>query len=132
MNLKRCRYAVFFYITIHQRSRLSASRNRRSNYFRPSQSVSVRCILILSSHLILGLPSGHLQRGFTTVILYVFVFFPSHLTIRGADGLQIWTVAVTMLSKESQTADSGWSSRLVAIFTVKYCRETFKMTPELN
>jgi hypothetical protein len=28
------------------------------------------------------------------------------------DGIQIWRVAVNMLNKQSQTADSGWSSRL--------------------
>jgi hypothetical protein len=30
----------------------------------------------------------------------------------GGDGLQIWRVAANILNKQSQTADSGWSSNL--------------------
>jgi hypothetical protein len=33
---------------------------------------------MLSSHLGLGLPSGHLPSGFLTNNLYTLVFFPDH------------------------------------------------------
>jgi hypothetical protein len=32
--------------------------------------------------------------------------------VDGGDGLQIWRVATTILNKQSQTADYGWSSSL--------------------
>jgi len=48
--------------------------------FTSSQSISLRSILILSSHLHLGLPNGFLPSGFLTNILYVFLFSPVHAT----------------------------------------------------
>jgi hypothetical protein len=30
----------------------------------------------------------------------------------GGDGLQVWSVAVNILNKQSQTVDKGWSSSL--------------------
>jgi hypothetical protein len=40
----------------------------------------LRSILILSTHLCLGLPSGLLPYGFPTNILYAFLFSPIHAT----------------------------------------------------
>jgi hypothetical protein len=42
----------------------------------PSHPISLRYILILSTHLRLGLPSGLLPYGFPTNILYAFLFSP--------------------------------------------------------
>jgi len=53
----------------------------------PSHPVSLRSILILSSHLRLGLPSGLFPAGFVPRILYVFIIFliratwPAHLIL---------------------------------------------------
>jgi hypothetical protein len=48
-----------------------------SNPYHPSY---LRSILILSTHLRLGLPSGLFRSGFPTNILYVFLFSPIHAT----------------------------------------------------
>jgi hypothetical protein len=40
----------------------------------------LRSILILSTHLRLSLPSGLFPSGFTTTILYAFLFSPIHTT----------------------------------------------------
>jgi hypothetical protein len=42
----------------------------------PSHPISLRSILILSTHLRLGLPSGLFHSGFPTNILYAFLFSP--------------------------------------------------------
>jgi len=41
-----------------------------------------RCILLLSTHLYLGLPSGVFHSGFPTVIMYwyAFITYPLHAT----------------------------------------------------
>jgi hypothetical protein len=46
----------------------------------PSHPLSLRSILILSTHLCLGLPSGLLPSGFHTNILYAFLFSPIRAT----------------------------------------------------
>jgi hypothetical protein len=48
----------------------------RSIQFRPSHSISVRYILILSGHLRLGLPSDLFPSGYPTNILYAFLSSP--------------------------------------------------------
>jgi hypothetical protein len=53
----------------------------------PSHLVSLRSILILSTYLRLGLPSGLFPSGFPTNILYEFLFssiratYPAHLIL---------------------------------------------------
>jgi hypothetical protein len=42
----------------------------------PSHPISLRSKLILSTHLHLGLPSGHFPSGFSTNILYAFLVAP--------------------------------------------------------
>jgi hypothetical protein len=42
----------------------------------PSHLISLRSILILSTHLRLGLPTGLFPSDFHTNILYAFLFFP--------------------------------------------------------
>jgi hypothetical protein len=46
----------------------------------PLYPVSQRSILILSTHLRLGLPSGLFTSGFPTSILYALLFVPIHAT----------------------------------------------------
>jgi hypothetical protein len=46
----------------------------------PSHLTSLRYILILSTHLRLGLPSGLIPSGFPTNILYALLFAPIHAT----------------------------------------------------
>jgi hypothetical protein len=46
----------------------------------PSHPITLRSILILSSHLRLGLPSGPFPSGFPTNILYAFLFSPIRAT----------------------------------------------------
>jgi hypothetical protein len=48
----------------------------RSIQYMSSYSISLRFILILSTHLRLGLPSGLFTSGFPTHILYAFLFSP--------------------------------------------------------
>jgi len=43
-------------------------------------TISLRSILILSSHLCLRLPSSPLRSGFTIKILYIFLISPMHAT----------------------------------------------------
>jgi hypothetical protein len=46
----------------------------------PSHHISLRFILMLSTHLHLGLPSGLFPSGLPTYILYVFLFSPIRAT----------------------------------------------------
>jgi hypothetical protein len=52
----------------------------RSIKFISPHTISVRSILILSTHLRHGLPSGLFPSGFRTNILYAFVFAPIRAT----------------------------------------------------
>jgi hypothetical protein len=51
-------------------------------YSEPDQShpISIRSILILFTHVRLGLPSGLLPSGFPPNILYAFFFYPIRAT----------------------------------------------------
>jgi hypothetical protein len=46
----------------------------------PLHPISLRSILILSTHLQLGLPGDLFPSGFPTNILYAFLFTPIHAT----------------------------------------------------
>jgi hypothetical protein len=47
----------------------------------PYHPITLRSILILFTHLLLGLPSGIFPSGFPTNILYAFLFSPIRETI---------------------------------------------------
>jgi len=52
----------------------------------------------------------------------------------GGEGLQIWRVTANILNKQSQTADTGWSSSLGlgTEQTTPYCKESNKVKAQLS
>jgi hypothetical protein len=76
-----------FHYRVHKSSHssLSSARSIQSISFYPT---SLRSILILSTHLRLGLPSGLFTSGFPTNIIYAFLF--SHIR-------PTWTVHLILL-----------------------------------
>jgi hypothetical protein len=56
------------------------TRTSHKSLYAPSNSTSLRSILILSSHLSLGLPSSLFPSGFQTKILYAFIVSPMRTT----------------------------------------------------
>ena len=63
----------------------------RSIQFMPSHPTSWRSILILSSHLSLGLPSGLFLTGFPTKTLYTPLLFPYVLHAQPTTLWSIWS-----------------------------------------
>jgi hypothetical protein len=63
------------FITVFTRTRHWSLSWARWIQFTISHLLSVRCFLILSSHLCLGLPGGLFSYGFPTKILYAFLIF---------------------------------------------------------
>jgi hypothetical protein len=79
--------------------------------FTPSIPISLRSILMLSSHLRLGLPSGLLPSGLPTNR-----WVPCHHGMArpqvADEVLRVRRVAANVMNKQSRTADKGWSSSL--------------------
>jgi hypothetical protein len=79
----------------------------------PSHPISLTSILILSTHLRLGLLSST-PCSQTHHVRWV----PCHHGMArpqvadGGDALQVWWVAANILNKQSRTADKGWSSSM--------------------
>jgi hypothetical protein len=73
-------YGTRRFITVFTRTLQWSLSWARSTQSTPSHPISLRSILILSTHLRLGLPSGLLHSGFPTNILYAFLFSPVRAT----------------------------------------------------
>jgi len=74
----------FFYGTRRFITVLTKARHRTVSWdsrihFAPLIHICLRSILMLSSHLLLGLSSGLFISGFSTVILYAFLISPIHV-----------------------------------------------------
>jgi hypothetical protein len=73
-------YGTRRFITVFTRALYWSISWARSIQSIPSHPISLRSILILSTHLRLGLPSGLFHSGFPTNILYAFRFSPIRAT----------------------------------------------------
>jgi hypothetical protein len=73
-------YGTRRFITVFTRTRRISLSWARWGQSIPSQPVYLRFIVILSSYLRLGLPSGLFPSGFPTRILYAFLISPSRAT----------------------------------------------------
>ena len=71
----------------------------------PLHPTTRRSILILSSHLRLGLPSGVLPSGFPNKTLYTFVLFTTHATFLAH--LLLDFITRTILGKEYRSLSSS-------------------------
>jgi hypothetical protein len=78
-----------FINTITRALHLYLSRDRSIQYT-PHHSLSTRSILLLSTNICLGLPSGHFHSGFPTNNLYTFLFSPIHSTCPAYSISQLW------------------------------------------
>jgi hypothetical protein len=73
-------YGTRRFITVFTRALQWSLSWARSTKSTPSRPISLRSILILSTHLRLGLPSSLLPSSFPTNILYAFLFSPIRAT----------------------------------------------------
>jgi hypothetical protein len=92
------RFIIVFTSTIHWSLSLASSIQSTA-----PTSISIRSILILSTHLRLGLSSNHFPSGFPTNILYAFLFAP----IRAMKNLSIAGVPVESSNPEPTELKSG-------------------------
>jgi hypothetical protein len=74
-NFPAC-YGIRRFITVFTRALHRSLFWARSIQSIPSHPIYLRSILILFTHLRLGLPSGLFPSGIPTNILYTFLFFP--------------------------------------------------------
>jgi hypothetical protein len=115
-------YETRRFITVYISARHLSLAWARSIHSTPPHPTSRRSILILSSHLRLGLPSGLLPSGFPTKVLYAPLFSPIRATCPAH--LSLLDVSTWMISGEEYTykmeRKPSWEANILFFYNLLY------------